>query len=774
MGEHIFLRRTFMKTKFLTGMAVLLSASLFFTGCPMDGGGDDNGGNKNKGPVVVSVFGLAFAAPVTGIAPVKEITATAQYTGSVVWSPAVTDAFAADTAYTATVTLKAKTGYTFNGVAKIAFTYTGADATNLANRGVVTVVFAKTGGTAEKPTTVNALELKDFFAAPKTGEKADTQFTGTQYDGAIAWSPAVTDTFAAGTAYTATVTLKVKNNTFTFDGVAKNAFTYTGATATNPANSGVVTVVFAKTGETVEKPTAVNGEALKLTTLVTKPVTDAAPKTDAIDETQYTGSVEWQNSDSTAFNGVAFAAGTAYKAVVTLTAKDGYTFTGVPANAFSHADADTTVATPVANAADSGTVTITFPATTPWYDGLGNNLSEAANTVTLTAADTTLTKAVTVPNGKTLKIGAGAKLTVPAGQTLTLTGTLVGTGATSKLELGVGVTVGSLKTGTYVWHNASWFGETAYKAAVAAAAGLVTALTTTSAEVDASDLTIVNLKGNATVNSQGTATVGADVTLVTGTHKLTVASGGTLSVEGALRTAGTVEVAGTLTVAGAIDVENGGTLTLAASNTDSDLKGTIHVKSGGTSKDLKPGGGSVWKNAGGTGKFVFDMGAKAYVGGDAAENLLIGTAADTASAVILLKSGTFSNTRAAYELEGNATLNKTFEISGSQIFTIKDGKLTVELTVATPNASTEGLLVTDANAKIVGTGTAAVEVKSPSGGVQGGLLYFSKGGVSNFYDAKGVLITDTPPIAISTGIYDWNAALNTNAGGWKAAAVPIP
>jgi hypothetical protein len=48
-----------------------------------------------------------------------------------------------------------------------------------------------------------------------------------------------------------------------------------------------------------------------------------------------------------------------YKAVVSLTAKSGFTFAGVAENSFTHSGA-----TSVANAANSGTVTITFPATT--------------------------------------------------------------------------------------------------------------------------------------------------------------------------------------------------------------------------------------------------------------------------------------------------------------------------------------------------------------------------------------------------------------------------
>ncbi|GAB6390773.1 MAG: leucine-rich repeat protein [Treponematales bacterium] len=99
---------------------------------------------------------------------------------------------------------------------------------------------------------------------------------------------------------------------------------------------------------------------LDLTGAVTTPAAGAAPDTGAIDTAQYTGTVEWQNADGTAFTGSAFEVYTVYKALVTLTAKSGFTFTGVAANSFTH-----TGAVSVTNAADSGTVTVTFPATLP-------------------------------------------------------------------------------------------------------------------------------------------------------------------------------------------------------------------------------------------------------------------------------------------------------------------------------------------------------------------------------------------------------------------------
>ena len=82
-------------------------------------------------------------APVVGATPVRAITATNQYTGTVTWSPnhAV---FRPDTQYTATITLTARAGYTFHGVAANFFTAAGATVLNAANSGVVTAVFPMT------------------------------------------------------------------------------------------------------------------------------------------------------------------------------------------------------------------------------------------------------------------------------------------------------------------------------------------------------------------------------------------------------------------------------------------------------------------------------------------------------------------------------------------------------------------------------------------------------------------------------------------------------
>jgi formylglycine-generating enzyme required for sulfatase activity len=173
--------------------------------------------------------------------------------------------------------------------------------------------------------------------------------------GTVAWkesdgTTAVSGNFAGGTVYKAVVTLTAKTG-YTFTGVAVDGFTYTGSTAiANAADSGVVTITFPATAPVIVSLT-------NLTSVVTAPVAGVAPVTTGIDTAQYTGTVAWKESDGTTVVSGNFAGGTVYKAVVTLTAKTGYTFTGVAADSFTYTGATVT------NGADSGVVTITFPVT---------------------------------------------------------------------------------------------------------------------------------------------------------------------------------------------------------------------------------------------------------------------------------------------------------------------------------------------------------------------------------------------------------------------------
>ena len=85
---------------------------------------------------------------------------------------------------------------------------------------------------------------------------------------------------------------------------------------------------------------------------VTVPVTDAIPVATITETAQYTGTVTWNPAHNP------FQGSTIYTATITLTAKAGFTLTGVAENFFT-----VTGATTVTNPANSGVVTAIFPET---------------------------------------------------------------------------------------------------------------------------------------------------------------------------------------------------------------------------------------------------------------------------------------------------------------------------------------------------------------------------------------------------------------------------
>jgi hypothetical protein len=253
------------------------------------------------------------------------------------------------------------------------------------------------GAETPKPTVVSAFDLTTLVTAPAKGvAPVTTAIDQVQYTGTVKWQTqdgtAFTGAaFGAGTVYQAAVTLTAKTD-YTFTGVAANSFTHTGAASVaNAADSGIVTIVFPATkAEGGTEPAVVS--AFNLTALVTAPVKDAAPVATAIDEDQYSGTVAWQTENGDGFDGAVFVASTVYQAAVTLTAKDGYTFTGVAVNSFTYTGATVT------NAAGSGAVTIVFPATgaepqgqlftsladmTSWLDDQADNTAETPYEVAL-------------------------------------------------------------------------------------------------------------------------------------------------------------------------------------------------------------------------------------------------------------------------------------------------------------------------------------------------------------------------------------------------------
>jgi hypothetical protein len=200
-------------------------------------------------------------APVTGAAPVTTAIDAAQYTGAISWkkwdgtsSTNFSGNFAPSTVYQATVSLTAKTGFTFTGVNANSFTYTGTTATNPAgsrNTITVTITFPATAA------VVTNLDLTMPVTAPvKNTPPNTTGIIDTQYTGTVTWKKAdgtnVTGNFAPATIYQATVSLLAETG-YTFTGVNADSFTHDhAAVITNAAGSGdtmTATVVFPVTGD---------------------------------------------------------------------------------------------------------------------------------------------------------------------------------------------------------------------------------------------------------------------------------------------------------------------------------------------------------------------------------------------------------------------------------------------------------------------------------------------------------------------------------------------
>ncbi|MDR2701566.1 MAG: leucine-rich repeat protein [Spirochaetaceae bacterium] len=140
-----------------------------------------------------------------------------------------------------------RSGYTFDGwnAGGTGISYPAGSTYTPKNTHTLYAKWDKTGGASDTVVTIAAIT---GVTAPAAGETPVTSITqNAQYAGTVAWSPAVSGTFAASTAYTATITLTAKTG-YTLQGVTANFFTVAGATASNSANSGVITARFPATG----------------------------------------------------------------------------------------------------------------------------------------------------------------------------------------------------------------------------------------------------------------------------------------------------------------------------------------------------------------------------------------------------------------------------------------------------------------------------------------------------------------------------------------------
>ena len=203
------------------------------------------------------------------------------------------------------------------------------------------------GGPADPVTiTISAIQ---GVSPPITGGTPVTTITETtQFTGTISWTPSVPESgFVEGTEYTATINLVARAG-YTMSGVAENFFTVAGASVTNSANSGTVSAVFPAT-------TSSSRITIQAITGINPPAMAGIPATTITETEQFTGTVTWTPSIPA---GGTFAPETVYIASIRLTPKQGFTLTGVEADFFTVAGADT-----VGYQAGSDLVTAVFPPT---------------------------------------------------------------------------------------------------------------------------------------------------------------------------------------------------------------------------------------------------------------------------------------------------------------------------------------------------------------------------------------------------------------------------
>lgn len=311
--------------------------------------------------------------PVKGETVQKSMTEQPQFTGKIAWEQqdAASGEFAAftgsgygaGTVYRAVLTLTAKSGYTFNGLGVDSFVHASGLAKNPAGANdipeiVVSVQFLKTAEASES--TVSATGLTSLITPPVKGQTPQTTVAAQpQYTSTIEWQTsggaAHSGAFEPASVYRAILTLTPASG-YSLSGLGAASFTYANAIVVYDIWEKKAVITFAATaGENEDSPVNI----YSLTSLIEAPAKGGTPAaTFATD--QYTGAIAWQAGDTALSAGELFTSFTVYTAAVTLTAKTGFTFTGVPANIFVHSSADS-----ISNAANSGEVTIVFGKTAP-------------------------------------------------------------------------------------------------------------------------------------------------------------------------------------------------------------------------------------------------------------------------------------------------------------------------------------------------------------------------------------------------------------------------
>ena len=343
----------------------------------------------NTGKTITVVYSLAGADAGNYIKPIDRLV----YSGIItqkqltISSPSITASKLYDRSTTAASTIGTLSGVigtedvTVSGVA----TYDNA---NVGTGKTITLVYTLSGAEAGnyiKP--VNDTTLSGIITAIQLTIPSPTLTTTKVYDANT--SAVVTAGTLSGILTPDAVTVSgVATYDTALPGTSKTitvVYTLAGAQSgnyTKPVNytttTGVITAIVINTP-------AIAG--------VTAPVTDATPVSSLADGTGYTATISWSPSGATFLNT------TVYTATITLTAKTGYTLTGVGTNFFTVAGATAT------NSANSGVISAVFP---------------------ITQAYATVPSSIILAVGSTAPVGGVTNVAIPAIGGTDTTGVITG------------------------------------------------------------------------------------------------------------------------------------------------------------------------------------------------------------------------------------------------------------------------------------------------------------------------------------------------------------
>jgi hypothetical protein len=191
------------------------------------------------------------------------------------------------------------------------------------------------------PETAAGMDLTDLISFPEVGIARSTSFEEQpQFTGSVKWewifeggdfTPAQGPSFP-NISYRAVLTLTAKSG-YTFEGLNEDSFTHRKGVALNPAGTGSSLEV------TIRFPVTPNeGDELvsetNLGAVLYAPYKGGTPRTTASLD-QYTAAISWETVAGEAL-AKTFAPLTRYKAVIALTPRAGYTFSGLDGSSFSH------------------------------------------------------------------------------------------------------------------------------------------------------------------------------------------------------------------------------------------------------------------------------------------------------------------------------------------------------------------------------------------------------------------------------------------------------